>query len=106
MGEGHSARTVPLTDRAAITLAERSAQSDGRVFPTLTLEALQRSFLRTVDRTGLPDLQFKDIRNEAIHRLRERGYTIADVQFITGRKTFASLERFWNTETREQAESQ
>ena len=87
-------RKIPLTDRAIETLTNRGIKKHGPVFPELTPEALKRSFIRTVQRANIEDLHFNDLRHEATCRLFEAGYTLEQVRFITGRKTFASLERY------------
>jgi len=87
-------RKIPLTDRAIETLTNRGIKKHGPVFPELTAEALKRSFIRTVQRANIEDLHFNDLRHEATCRLFEAGYTLEQVRFITGRKTFASLERY------------
>lgn len=87
-------RIIPLTERAKSILASRGCQIKGQVFKGLTAQALQRSFIRCVERAKIADLHFNDLHHEAIFRMKER-YSFEEVWRISGVQ-IASLRRYYD----------
>jgi integrase len=93
-------RGVALSSRAVATLSAlrpNTADSDllkGRVFPGLTPNALKLAFRRTVERAGIKDLHFHDLRHEGTSRLFEKGLTVIEVASITGHQDVRMLRRY------------
>jgi len=89
-GEG---RSVPLTLKATALLEGLPRSIDGRVFAT-TAEAVKLSFARAVERAGIDDLHFHDLRHEGVSRLFEKGLNVMEVASISGHKTLQMLKRY------------
>ncbi len=87
-------RTVPLSPTAVHVLRSLPRSLHGQVFPGLTTEAIQRSFVRATRRAKLKDLRFHDLRHEATTRLFEKGLNIMEVASITGHKDLRMLKRY------------
>jgi integrase len=88
-----SRRVVPLSNAAKTVLEALPRSIDGKVFPT-SREAVKRGFNRAVERAGIPDLHFHDLRHEATSRLFEIGLNVMEVATITGHKTLSMLMRY------------
>lgn len=91
------ARRVPLSPEALAVLREQAAEKtqtiDGRVFalPAITLDSAWR---RACARAGVEDLHFHDLRREAVTRLLERGFSVAEAAAVSGHKTWGMLRRY------------
>ena len=46
------------------------------------------------DALGIEDFRWHNLRHEACSRLAERGWTVQQIQLISGHKTLQSLERY------------
>ncbi|KAF1043417.1 MAG: Tyrosine recombinase XerC [Herbaspirillum frisingense] len=95
-GEG---RGVPLSSAAVAALKEIDApmihgKRHGPVFKGVTASALKQSFAKTVDRAGLVDFRFHDLRHEATSRLFEKQFNPMEVSSVTGHKSLAMLKRY------------
>lgn len=101
---GHP-RGVPLSIRAVATLydirriAARELGVDGNlctgsVFPGLTDNGLKLAFSRMVERAGLENFRFHDLRHEATSRLFEKDLSETEVAHITGHKDPRMLLRY------------
>ncbi|WP_354099900.1 site-specific integrase [Bradyrhizobium sp. S3.9.2] len=88
---GHG-RTIPLSNDAIRTLPRRLA-TNGRVFP-MTGNAIHLAWDRIVERSGIDDLRFHDLRHEAISRFFELGLTIPEVAMISGHRDATMLLRY------------
>ncbi len=87
-------RSIPLSSRAVKTLrALPRPLKGGKVFP-LTPNALGQQWKRLVVRAEIDDLQFHDLRHEAVSRLFEKGMREMAVSSISGHKTFEMLKRY------------
>lgn len=64
-------RGVPLSSRAVLILQELPRSDDDRVFPT-TVAALKKAYERAVQRAGIQDYTFHDLRREATSRLARK----------------------------------
>jgi integrase len=92
-------RAVPLSRRAVATLAALAPQSGdgqltGPVFPGLTPNALKLAYRRAVERAGIIDFRFHDLRHEATSRLFEKGLPVMEVASITGHEDVRMLRRY------------
>ena len=95
---GHS-RTVPLT-RGALALLQRlkgeettKKDSGNRIFPT-TSNALKMAWDRLINRAGIKDLHFHDLRHEAISTFFELGLTTPEVALLSGHRDIRMLFRY------------
>lgn len=76
-------RVIPLTKTAIGVLINRSPNTHGLVFPNLKENTLQTNFYRLVKSLGIDDLSFKDLRHEAIFRMKSR-HTFEEIKHISG----------------------
>lgn len=89
-------RVIPLTDKAVAILAairKPDFELSDRAFPTSPV-ALRLSWDRITERAKLEDLNFHDLRHEAISRLFELGLTVPEVASISGHRTLGQLMRY------------
>lgn len=101
MTKNGRARGVPLTPRAAEILAgllpedlPEDTSPSGLVFDT-SAEAVKLAFQRAVQRAGLEDFRFHDLRHEAISRLAERGdLHVLELAAISGHSDLRMLSRY------------
>ncbi|HKR44039.1 MAG TPA: site-specific integrase [Paraburkholderia sp.] len=100
-------RGVALSSRAIAELAALRPTADeelkGRVFPGLTPNALKLAFRRAVERAGIADLHFHDLRHEATSRLFEKGLSVMEVASITGHQDVRMLRRYTHLQVRDLA---
>ena len=91
---GHS-RTIPLNNEALEVLKaiKGSMPDDDRIIP-LTIPSVKLAWRRLVDRTGIEDLHFHDLRHEAISRFFEMGLSIPEVALISGHRDARMLFRY------------
>jgi len=87
-------RGVPLSTHAVAILRDLPTSATGRVFGTLTVEALKQSFRRAVRRAGIAGLRLHDLRHEATSRLFQKGLNVMEVASVTGHKTLQMLKRY------------
>ncbi|MER8580024.1 site-specific integrase [Mesorhizobium sp. M1423] len=89
-------RVIPLTPKAvAILGALRTADANPTdlAFP-VTPVAMRLQWDRLTRRAKIDDLNFHDLRHEAISRLFELGLTVPEVASISGHRTLAQLMRY------------
>lgn len=91
------ARTVPLSPTAALTLRGLSRCCD-RCIP-LSGNAVRMAFEWLRERVGVVDLNFHDIRHEAVSRFVESGLSLAQVQMISGHRDLRMLMRYTHLQT-------
>lgn len=99
-------RGVALSSRAVSTLLALRPPHDnpkGAVFPGLTPNALKLAFRRAVERAGITDFHFHDLRHEATSRLFEKGLSVMDVATITGHQDIRMLHRYTHLQVRDLA---
>jgi integrase len=90
------ARTIPLTPQAQSILFDRLGKipaSEKRLFKA-TETALRMSWDRICVKIGIDDLNFHDLRHEAISRFFEMGLTAPEVASISGHKDIRMLFRY------------
>lgn len=87
-------RAVPLTSRALTVLETLPHSIDGRVIP-IDRMTLYTAFGRAVERAGITDYTWHDLRHEAISRLAERGdLSMLELAAVSGHKTLQMLRRY------------
>ncbi|MFL9902174.1 site-specific integrase [Paraburkholderia fungorum] len=86
-------RVIPISDRLLEVLKNRGIKSNGLVFDGVSSMALQRAFIRTVERAKIADLHFNDLRYEALCRMLAQGLSMQQLWSIIGSKTLHPLER-------------
>jgi integrase len=88
---GNDERIPLLGD--ALTIIQRQAQSDDRVWP-ITPEWVSDHFLLACRVAKVEDLHMHDLRHEGISRLFEAGFRIEQVALVSGHKSWAMLKRY------------
>lgn len=88
-------RTIPLTQGALAILRDLtpSTSSDTCVFP-VSSEAFKLAWRRVLQRSGLHDFHFHDLRHEAISRFFEIGLSMPEVALISGHRDPRMLFRY------------
>ncbi|WP_082103173.1 integrase [Sphingomonas sp. Ag1] len=86
------ARTIPLTDAALMVLSSMPRDGD-RLFH-ITAMSLRLAWNRVRERAGMPDLNFHDLRHEAISRFAEMGLTTVELAVISGHRDMRMLMRY------------
>ncbi len=89
-------RLVPLSPRALDAIRALPVRLDGYLFgwPATVKDDLTHDFGALCKALELPGLRFHDLRHEAISRLFERGWSIAEVAAVSGHKTWTQLRRY------------
>ncbi|MEW9898784.1 site-specific integrase [Chitinivorax sp. PXF-14] len=88
-------RDVPLSRRAVETLRAIPRSISGTVFP-VTPNALKKGFERAVDRAGMDDFHFHDLRHEAASRLAEKLANVLELSAVTGHRDLRMLKRYYH----------
>jgi len=114
-------RRVPISPAlesilaAALTKAERKAKAkakagasddkagDEHLFPSrrgfpYSLDAISRGFHRAVERAGLADLRFHDLRHDAATKLRRRGHGLDVIAKLLGHADIKTTGRYAHVE--------
>lgn len=93
-------RTIPLSSAAVALLtnaigrmSDEDRQKNGRLFPTTPI-ALRLAWDRLTKRAAIEDLNFHDLRHEAISRLFELGLTVPEVASVSGHRDMRMLFRY------------
>ena len=86
------ARWVPLSAKAMEVLG-KVPRTTGPVFPVSEV-AVRQAWERLRKRSGLFDLNFHDLRHEAISRMFEKGLNVPEVASISGHRTASQLFRY------------
>ena len=95
-------RDVPLSKRAYSVLASLPRHFSGRVFP-VTGDAVKKAFTRAVERAGLGDFHFHDLRHEATSRIAEKLDNVLELSSVTGHKTLSMLKRYYHPRAKDLA---
>jgi integrase len=101
--EAHRALLVPLSKNgqprvlplslAALRLLERVRRTSERVFP-ISSNAFRLAWERLRRRAGLRDLNFHDLRHEAISRFFEKGLSVPEAALVSGHNDMRMLFRY------------
>lgn len=91
------ARTIPIT-QAAVEAVESllgafNPMTDDFLIP-ISANAFRLAWDRIVDKAQIGDLNFHDLRHEAISRLFEQGLPMPEVASISGHRDFRMLARY------------
>lgn len=87
-------RDVPLSLKAREALIRLGVRESGRVF-SYTSAGLKSTWRYMLQRLGIEDLHFHDLRHEAISRLFELGtLDMMEVAAISGHKSLSMLKRY------------
>ena len=78
---------------AAWDIVQRQPRTGEFIFPYKG-QSLKAVWDRSMERLGYSDIRIHDLRHEAISRLIERGYSIAEVQLCSGHKDLKSFQRY------------
>ena len=89
---GHP-RTIPLSSAALETLDRVPLSGGDLIFP-LTPNAVKLAWQRVRSRADIPDVNFHDLRHEAISRFFERGLSVPEVALISGHRDVRMLMRY------------
>jgi integrase len=90
---GHT-RTIPLTQKSKQVLATiEQIPPAQEVFQTSS-ETIKRSWKRAIERAGISDFHFYDLRHEAVSRFFELGLSIPEVALISGHRDTRMLFRY------------
>lgn len=95
-------RDVPLSTRAHAILSGLPRHISGRVFP-ITPDAVKKSFTRAVERAGLADFHFHDLRHEATSRIAEKLDNVLELSAVTGHKSLVCLKRYYHPRAKDLA---
>lgn len=95
-------RTVPLSPACVAMLSTLPKSIKGDVFP-VTVLAFRQAFERTVERAGIADLTFHDLRHDALTRLARLGLSVLELRAISGHTTANMLQRYVNIDAGELA---
>lgn len=85
-------RTIPLSSKA-IEILQTLPNINESIFG-LQSESISQAFERACRRANIIDLNFHDLRHEAVSRLFEKGFSLPEVAAISGHKTWAMLKRY------------
>lgn len=87
-------RDVPLSLKARQALIRLGVEPNGKVFK-YTSEGLKSTWRFMLQKLGIEDLHFHDLRHEAVSRLFELGsLDMMEVAAISGHKSLAMLKRY------------
>lgn len=95
-------RDVPLSTRAYSVLDGLPRHISGKVFP-ITGDAVKKAFTRAVERAGLGDFHFHDLRHEATSRIAEKLDNVLELSAVTGHKTLTMLKRYYHPRAKDLA---
>lgn len=92
---GH-ARTIPLSPDAIAVFQsiEQGRKKNSKTVFKLSDNAARLTWERLVNRAGIKDLHFHDLRHEAISRFFEKGLSVPEVALISGHRDFRMLFRY------------
>lgn len=68
--------------------------AEAKVFGALTADRAYRLLRIACELLDIKDLHWHDLRHEACSRLAELGWTIQQIQMVSGHKTLQSLQRY------------
>ncbi|EPX97868.1 MULTISPECIES: tyrosine-type recombinase/integrase [Ralstonia] len=85
------------------TSAALNGPDERPVFPGVTPNALKLAFKRMLERAGVDDFHFHDLRHEATSRMFEKGLSAMEVASITGHKDIRVLQRYTHLQVKDLA---
>ncbi|AWN44436.1 integrase [Methylobacterium durans] len=103
MTKNGTSRDVPLSARAVETLRGLQMGESATVF-TAAPNAVRLAWERLTRRVSLQDLHLHDLRHEAVSRLFEKGFNVAEVASISGHRELRMLQRYTHLRATDLAE--
>lgn len=88
-------RTVPLSSAAIEVLRLLPRAITGTVFP-MSRYAVAAAFSHAVDRAGIRDFHFHDLRHTAITRMANKLPNVVELAAVTGHKNLRMLQRYYH----------
>lgn len=88
-------RTVPLSSAAVQVLAGLPRHISGVVFPVKAF-TLDAAFKRAIQRAGLKDIRFHDLRRTAITHMAEKLPNVIELAAVSGHKSLRMLQRYYH----------
>lgn len=85
-------QTIPLLGRS-FEIASRQMRWKKEIFP-YDANSISAAFHRAVERAGLEDLRWHDLRHEGVCRLFEAGMSIPEVALVSGHNDWNQLRRY------------
>jgi integrase len=86
-------RIIPLSPKAIAVIEALPARTDGLLLG-LRPDSVTQAFARACQRAGIVDLRVHDLRHEAISRLFESGWSVAEVAAVSGHADWRCLSRY------------
>jgi integrase len=86
-------RNIPLSPACLSMLKSIPRSLTGAVFP-VTVETLKQAYQRAVQRAGINDFTFHDLRHDALTKLSKQGLTVLELRAISGHKSADMLQRY------------
>jgi integrase len=91
----HEARSVPMTETLTATLKSlKMSQVDGSTASVFGYRNVTKSFARAVERAGIVDFTFHDLRHTFASRLVMAGVDLATVKELMGHKHITMTLRY------------
>ncbi|MGE4554009.1 MAG: tyrosine-type recombinase/integrase [Desulfovibrionaceae bacterium] len=98
--KNHSPRSVPLSPLALQILRDQPRHLNGSVF-SMSPNAITKAMRRARATAGIPDLQFHDLRHEAISSFfEETDLDAIEIAEISGHKSMQMLKRYSHLRTK------
>ncbi|KAE8546190.1 integrase [Marinobacter nauticus] len=83
---------VPLLGDT-FAIIQRQPKTGDRIFPC-QVKAISTAFRRALEKVGIEDMRFHDLRHEGISRLFEQGYGVMEVAKVSGHRDINQLRRY------------
>lgn len=96
-------RTVPLSLEAIRVLHGLARSINGTVFP-ITAANLHARFKRAVNRAGLQNFRFHDLRHTAVTNMAKKLPNIIELSAVSGHKNLGMLKRYYHPDPKQLAQ--
>jgi len=101
--KGRETKPMPMTERLTALLKGLTVPSkDASIFGC---RFINKSFRRSANRAGLPDVRFRDLRHTIGTRLIQDGLDVAQVRSVLGHKTIKMTMRYTQLDGREKRQA-
>ena len=95
-------RVVPLSSRAIAVLQSMPRNIGGVVFP-INGFTISAAFDRALDRAGITDFHFHDLRHMAVTELSKRLPNLIELAAVSGHRSLKMLQRYYHPDATELA---
>ena len=95
---------APLSAEARAILDEWRAHSPGPAVFAVQRHSVSQAWRRACMRAGVVDLRLHDLRHECASRLADAGYSILEIQAVTGHRDLRSLRRYTHVDVEKLAD--